>query len=523
MKLISNRDIAWLALIAMAAAAVLAWIQPAAFLPGWVGLSLLLTLGTVTLLIAARWGGGGRALVLMTGLALGLRIVVGATLYVVLPLDGYDEPDDRAGHVFTDAHRRDDQAWQLASSREPIVAAFDRSYYTDQYGGLLAASAETYRVLSPDAHRPLLILVLAAIFASLGVPFFFRAATRFWGSGLAVPATWWYCLYPESVLTGGAQMREPFLLTFISIGLWGLAELSGGSRRGGWLWLAVAMLGLLAVSPGIALALLVLLIIWLRIRGTPTESALTPWILAALVSTAAVLFLAWSVRTAGSSASTPLGLIVRWFQDSFAWVVFQLERGSGQIQNVFSKLFPMARFAFVVAYGITQPVLPPAFLEPTTLTWHIIGVARSLGWYVILPLLIYFPFGLREARAGSERRAWSWLAVFGWFWIVLCAIRAGGDQWDNPRYRLIFFGVHALLITQAWQWWKVARDAWLPRILAAEILCLLLFGQWYLARYYLIGIHLPILVVMAGCIAGVAIILVGGAVWDKNRKRRRGN
>ena len=85
------------------------------------------------------------------------RLLVGSSLYVVLPLDGYDDPDDKAGHVFTDAHRRDDQAWELAASGSAIWSAFDRSYYTDQYGGLLAASALAYRVLSPDSHRPLLI------------------------------------------------------------------------------------------------------------------------------------------------------------------------------------------------------------------------------------------------------------------------------------------------------------------------------------------------------------------------------
>ena len=46
-----------------------------------------------------------------------------------------------------------------------------------------------------------------------------------------------------------------------------------------------------------------------------------------------------------------------------------------------------------------------------------------------------------KLRPGGERRVWSWLAAFSWVWILVCAIRAGGDQWDNPRYRLIFFGI----------------------------------------------------------------------------------
>jgi len=194
-----------------------------------------------------------------------------------------------------------------------------------------------------------------------------------------------------------------------------------------------------------------------------------------------------------------------------------LERGSGQVQNVFSKLFPAAQFVFVVAYGVTQPLLPPAILEPTTLTWHAIGIVRSLGWYLVLPLLAYAPFAVRRREPGVPRRVWSWLILFSWLWIILSAVRAGGDQWDNPRYRLIFFGIQALAASAAWLWWRADRDAWLPRIIAAEILCLLLFGQWYLARYYLIGIHFPIMVVMSMCIVGVISIFLGGALWDKRR------
>ena len=196
-------------------------------------------------------------------------------------------------------------------------------------------------------------------------------------------------------------------------------------------------------------------------------------------------------------------------------VTHQLERGSGQVQNVFSKLFPAAQFAFVIAYGVTQPLLPPAFLEPTTLTWHLIGILRSVGWYIVLPLLAYSPFAIRRLRPGTIRRVWSWLAVFSWMWILLCAVRAGGDQWDNPRYRLIFFGIQALVASFAWLSWRAERDPWLLRILAAEALCLLLFSQWYLARYYLIGIHFPIMVVMGMCVGGTAIIMLGGAFWDQ--------
>jgi hypothetical protein len=112
--------------------------------------------------------------------------------------------------------------------------------------------------------------------------------------------------------------------------------------------------------------------------------------------------------------------------------------------------------------------------------------------------------------------------AFSWLWILICVIRAGGDQWDNPRYRLIFFGFEALVAGYAWLWWHDHRDAWLPRILALEILCVLLFGQWYLARYYLIGVHFPILVVLGLSLIFVVVILLGGWLWDRWRTKKAG-
>ncbi len=515
MKFAVPKGVIWIAPTAAVLGAILAALQPGSFWTGWWAFGCLLLLGLLALRWCVVWAGGGRTLAIMAGLALGLRVVVGAALYVVLPLDGYDDPDDRAGHVFTDAHRRDDQAWALADSTSPIWAAFDRSYYTDQYGGLLAASALTYRVLSPDAHRPLLVTTLAALAFALGVPFFLRASSRIWDNRLAAFSCWLYCLYPESVLTGGAPMREPFLLTFIAVSLWGFAELLEQRGRAAVTWILVGLLGLAAVSPGIALATVVLLAVWLGIRGATARLKAPIWIGAVILGAAALLLLAWSLRTSSPTGGTPIEVVATWFQDSVTWVIYQLERGSGQIQNVFSRLFPAAQFLFVVAYGITQPLLPPAILEPTTATWHAIGILRSAGWYAVLPVLAYAPLSIWMVERNSERRSWLWLAAFSWLWILICAVRAGGDQWDNPRYRLIFFGIQALVVGKAWLSWRAGRDPWLPRVLAAELVCLLLFGQWYLARYYLIGIHFPIMVVISLCIASVLLIILIGAWWDR--------
>lgn len=521
MKYLLAKDFLLTVPISLAASAGLAALQPGSYLTGWLGFSILLILGLEAMLAAWRWAGGGKLLAWMTALALLLRVAAGVAVYIALPIDGHNVPDDKAGFVFTDAHRRDDQAWNLASSGKPLWAAFDKTYYTDQYGGLLALSALTYKVLSPDSHRPLLILLLAALTAALGVPFLYKAIRTLWGDRLASVSSWLYVLYPKSVLTGGAQIREPFLLTFIAVSFWGFAAwLVQGNRRG-WIWMGLGIVGMLLVSPAMALALLFLFGGWLWTRG---EHKRVPWpILAGAVAVVVVglLFLAWSLsRPHDFAGGSPVIIILNWIRNSVKWVIYQLERGSGQIQNVFSKMNPLAQFLFVVGYGIAQPVLPPAFFEPTTLTWHIIGVFRALGWYVTLPLLLFAPVAAWRSEAGPQRRLWLWLSTFVWLWIVICAIRAGGSQWDNPRYRLIFFGIEALLAGYAWIRWVDHRDPWLPRILGLEVMSVLLFGQWYLARYNHVGTHLPIMLVLGLSLAVAGLILVGGWLWDRQRAHK---
>ena len=74
----------------------------------------------------------------------------------------------------------------------------------------------------------------------------------------------------------------------------------------------------------------------------------------------------------------------------------------------------------------------------------------------------------------------------------------------------------------AWLRWRENREPWLPRIAALEILCVLLYSQWYLARYYLIGIHLPILLVVGISILLAVAVFLGGWLWDRWRTKKAG-
>src|SRR5581483_4249774 len=198
-KYLLTKDFGLILPLSLVFGAGLAALQDGNYFIGWLGFAALFFLGILALITAWRWAGGGKVLAWMIALAALLRIAAGVAVYIALPIDGYNVPDDKAGYVFTDAHRRDDQAWDLASSGKPLWSAFDKTYYTDQYGGLLAISALAYKIFSPDVHRPLLILLLAALTAALGVPFFYRATHLLWDERLATVSTWLFVLYPESV------------------------------------------------------------------------------------------------------------------------------------------------------------------------------------------------------------------------------------------------------------------------------------------------------------------------------------
>ncbi len=527
------KDLIFILPVSLVLGAGLSALQNGIWWIGWLGFSALFILGLVALVAAWRWAGAGKTLAWMVGLALLLRLAAGVSIYIALPVNGHDSPDDKAGYVFTDAHRRDDQAWGLASSGKPLWTAFDKSYYTDQYGGLLAFSALTYRYLSPDAQRPLLIILLASLAAALGLPFFYKATRLLWDDKLALVAGWLFVLYPESILTGGAQMREPFLLTFLAMSLWGFADWltqgqsnprpSTGSGRRGWIWMAIGFVGMLMVSPAIALAAFAIFAVWVYLHGGHQR---VPWqalVVLAVIFVLAVFVLSWSLnRNHDFGSASPVGVILDWFRNAVKYDTYRLERGSGWIQSLFRKMNTSQQLLFVIVYGILQPVLPAAFVEPTTLTWKIIAVLRAAGWYALLPLMIYSLIAAWRTPHGPERRIWLWISIASWLWVLVCSVRGGGDQWDNPRYRLILFGFESLAAGYAWTRWRAHRDAWLPRIVAVEALAVLIFLQWYLSRYYHLGGQIPFYLMIGLIVLVSAGIIGGGWLWDRRAASRSG-
>src|SRR5258706_2714403 len=339
---LKKTDLFWMLPLAFVLGAGLSSLQMGNWLIGFASFSFILLLSFSLFTVALRWVGAGRTLTYILALTFALRLLVGVALYVFLPIYGYDDVDGKAGFVFTDAHRRDNQAWQLASSNHYIAEAFSEKYATDQYGGLLAFSALVYRYVSPDAHRPLMLILISAIVAALGIPFFWKSVNKIFGEKVAWASAWIFALYPESVLLGASIMREPYLLTFSAMALWGfvnsgVSQLAGAygselpeSKVASRVWLALGLLGMLLVSPAVALATLIIFAGWIWFtseRGTLSWKVILAF---AIVFIVGLFILSASLNRSGAfNATSTLHVINDWLKLAVKWDAYQLKRDSG--------------------------------------------------------------------------------------------------------------------------------------------------------------------------------------------------
>ena len=581
-KYLSWKDLLIVLPVAFGLGALFALSQLGNWLTGFLGFSVLLFLGLLSLVSSVRWASGGKTLAWIVGLAFILRLGGGVATYMLLPLYGYSDADDQAGYVFTDAHRRDDQAWELASSERPILEAFSSKYSSDQYGGLLALSALVYRYLSPDAQRPLMLILLSALVAALGVPFLWRAVKQAFGEKVAWASTWIFALYPDSVLLGGSAMREPYLLTCSAFALWGFVDLfhrtkrsvvlqpegastldlpgkspgahlpgkqmrfatlahalsraaahlprvqvpgsageqigSAGEGRSVWFWLGLGLLGMLLVSPVVALVTLIIFAGWILFTSERGNISWRTVLLLGIIFVVGLFFLSSSLNRSGEFDTTsPLHVINDWLRLAVKWDAYQLERESGWVQKLFDEMPEWMRLPFIAIYGTLQPVLPAALVAPTKLIWKIIYIARSLGWYALLPMLILSFVAAAGEGSRRTRNLVMWLSLLAWIWILLAALRAGGDQWDNPRYRTILFLWQSMIAGYVWVWWCETHNVWFTRVVACEVAFLLIFTQWYASRYFHWGGQVPFAAMIALILGLWGVIL--GIGWWQDKKR----
>jgi hypothetical protein len=223
---------------------------------------------------------------------------------------------------------------------------------------------------------------------------------------------------------------------------------------------------------------------------------------------------------AGASFFETLG---KWLKYTAYWDAYLTQRASDGLQPLFDALPESLHIPLVTVYGVAQPFLPAAVFAPGVWPMRALGILRGLGWYALLPLLLYSLRPIIKTADRRERLPWLWLWLVSWAWILLSSFRAGGDQWDNPRYRVILLLFQAVLVACALLWIRQTRDRWLGRLLAVEGIFLVLFGYWYAGRYS--GWSLPRLsfqLVMAIILFIGFIILVVGWLLDWRRGRDRG-
>lgn len=515
---LNKKDFYWMIPSALIFGAMLSKFQTGNFLIGLLSFSFLFLLSFSLLTSLTKWAGNQKTLIWIVALAFIIRFASGITIYLTLPILGYDDADDQAGFVYTDARRRDEQAWQLATSEQPILNAFQQKYAYDQYGGLLAFSAFIYRHLSPDFHRVLLLILISAFMGTLAIPFLWKSINLYFDEKTASASTFILALFPENILLATSPMREPYLIAFSGFALWGFISWQNAKDKKQLIWLGLGIIGMLLVSPSIALVTLIILAGWYYFES---ERGQISWwmILVTFIIFLSGLFILSSALSRGSlSGDTPLAVINNFIRESLKWNVFKIEEGSGWVQKLFDEMPAWLQLPFVMVYGVLQPVLPAILIAPTTIIWKIIGILRSVGWYALLPVLIMAWGAGATIREEKKRKVILWLSLLVWVWILFTALRGGGDQWDNPRYRTILFLWQAILAGYVWVWWRETKHAWLGRVFAMELVFVLVFANWYAERYWYIGFEFsfPQMVML---ILVLWVVILGWGFWRDAKHR----
>lgn len=478
------------------------------FWQSWLAFGLIAWLGSFTLLRVWHLFGASKSMMVLMVAALALRLIVAIIGALGLPAWGYDNKVNNAGFFYSDAFDRDQVAYQLAVSDKTLFSAFTAHESVDQYGGLLFLNALVYRTLSPDQARPLLISLLAALVMTIGIAFFWAAVQKRWSLKIAYLAAWILAAFPDSVLLGSSQMREPFLIALVCIAFWAILD-----------WQSKPLRTALAAIPALAVSCLFSL---------PAGGIFIALIAATLVLEWSLAQEKASLRWLGLGALAAVGIVAlaagwMWLRSTLYYDSFTTMTESGLVQDLLtSKLGQKWMIPFTSAYGLTQPVLPAAIMEPSILIWKVIAILRALGWYASLPFLLFALFAV--FKAGKKESRWLlvlYTLVF-FLWVAVSSARAGGDLWDNPRYRYILLPFMALIIAWALDHFQRTRSAWFWRWTAVVATFLVFFMILYVCRYAHLKFLFSLTNTMIIVFVLTFVILAGGLIWDMLRKPRKG-
>lgn len=478
--------------------------SPGSFLTGWMGGGVISLIILFALLKIWRGLGSGRAVGIIMLVTLVVRIAFGIFAYAALPIWGYDTPTQNAGFLYSDAQGRDFDAFDIAQRKSPLYTAFTNLEVTDQYGGMMFLSAMVYRTLSPDVSRPLLITLLAAFAMAAGVAFLFAAIRSRWSEKIAVWAAWIFSLYPDGILVGSSQMREPFLIGLACVGFWAILQWRENPLR-------AAIVSVLAMAISCPFSI---------------PSGL---VISAIL--AAIFLLDWTLqqdkkkRIVGFSvlALLAFGALVggwMWLRETLYFDAYTTKTASGWITFLIDQYGEKWNIPFVTIYGLTQPLLPAAIFEPSLPFWVSIALLRSLAWYAVIPLLLYGFFAFWKAEKKEQKWIIALLFITFFLWMIVSSARAGGDLWDNPRYRFTLLPFVSLIIAWSIERYQRTRSRWLWRWVAVIGVFLLFFMNYYANRYLgNQGTQIPFLIMIVIITVLAGLILTTGLLWDYFHKK----
>jgi hypothetical protein len=461
----------------------LAWLSPGFDLGSFLAMvvigAVLMALAWRTLQREAIPGWVGRIMIV----AAVLRLMLAVALFLMLPLWGHGTEVEKAGYVMSDASRRDTVAWTLSQSEEPLTTAFHEYRLADQYGGLLFISAAAYRFFGGEIHQPLMMVILTASFSAVAIPFTWAFTRRLWGGRVAKIGTLLLVLFPEAVLLGSSQMREGFMITLMSMAMFGLVCYWQDHHWKSLVWILIALGLSLPLSVLFAIMLLGVLLLFALVLFR--EKVFRNWVLWAVLGGLLLLGVAvvWisGERIYPEGASNPLSLIRQWLIFAGRWEKRVVSLSSGWFKKILNQSPEWMHIWLILGYGSVQPFLPAALIATGNWLWRLIALWRSIGWTLMLILLLHGPYYAFDKI--KETLVPAMMTLLVWGGILLAAFRGGGDQWDNPRYRVVFMVLQVALVAWVIVRQRETHDPWLRRITVGLGFVFAWFIPWYLRRY----------------------------------------
>jgi 4-amino-4-deoxy-L-arabinose transferase-like glycosyltransferase len=363
------------------------------------------------------------------------------------------------------------------------------------------------------------VTTVNATIAGLGIILAWAFLVLFFNKEAGVIAVWLMALYPESVLLGASQMREPFLIMALAGALSAYALwIKGQGKRSTFLATAILMIALLISPPFIFIVLLTIGLAWLWERRMGIRQIVPITVLGAAVAFGSVYLAARSWGALEGISGSIWQILLGWWENTGgAWRVNIVTDQSLNLDVLLNRMPAWSQVPFLVVFGLAQPFLPAALASPGALIWRVIGILRSLGWFFFLPFFAYAPiFAVRNRR---EVRLGTLLAFYIWITALMASYRAPSYQWDNPRYRVVYLVVQAALIGWIWVKSREEKDPWIARLGWALGGFSLVIAHWYLGRSFdTPSLSLPVTMLSA---LGVAVIIpVLGLVRDYRSRRK---